>query len=290
MTMKKLIAIAATSLLVLAGCATGSDEPEAPEVAAPTTSETQSGPIELALGETANLVLGANGPRDIDVTVTNITVSDRCRHGLNDYGGGPGWSGQTDGYFIEVSGEIDVRESPDSFSVPQWMAADTERNIIEVLPAYECADADEAGVQTFGDLVLPGTKARVMEEYWVDTLPDGWFLNQPYEDHAFSWPVPEPTTEPTSEPVAATAPAAVPAAPAAPAAPTFSHCYLADGTAMMSDGTTTYMDSCNESAGGPYLLEDGSPAITYSPEDLADANSWSNCIEAGGTSESCSAN
>lgn len=97
-------------------------------------------------------------------------------------------------------------------------------------------------------------------------------------------PDPPPEPEPAPEPAVAPAPAYT----APVAAPTFSYCYLADGTAMMSDGTTTYMDSCNESAGGPYLLEDGSPAITYSPEDLADANSWSNCIEAGGTSETCS--
>ena len=288
-TIKGLVAAAATPLL-LTGCATSSDT-ETPEVAAPTTSETQSGPVELDLGETANLVLGANGPRDIDVTVTDITVSDQCRHGVNDYGEEPGWSGQTGGYFIEVSGEIDVRESPDNFSIPQWMAADDERNIIEVFPAYECADAEVAGVQTFSHSVLPGTKARAMEEYWVDTLPAEWFLDEPYEDHAFAWPVPEleELDEPTSEPVVAPAPAYT-APAAAPVVPTFVECYLADGTALMSDGTTTYMDSCNESAGGPYLLEDGSPAITYSPEDLADASYWSNCIEAGNTSEYCTAN
>lgn len=39
--------------------------------------------------------------------------------------------------------------------------------------------------------------------------------------------------------------------------PVFVECQMADGTALMSDGTTTYMDSCNESAGGPMLLEDG---------------------------------
>lgn len=60
-------------------------------------------------------------------------------------------------------------------------------------------------------------------------------------------------------------------------------CQLADGTALMSDETTTYMDTCNESAGGPYLLENGSPAITYSPEDYADADDWSSYVETNGT-------
>lgn len=229
-------------------------------------------------------MLGPNGPRDIDVTVTNITVSDQCHHGINDYGGEPGWSGQTDGYFIEVSGEIDVRESPDSFSIPQWMAADAERNIIEVFSAYECADAEVAGVQTFYHGVLLGTKAQAMEEYWVDTLPAEWFLNQPYEDHAFAWPVPEPevaelTTEPAPEAAPApayTAPANAPTpvapAPVAPATPapappvigftgapgrdtpgpldkTISHCgdpsLHQTGTTFFTDGTTGWTETCS---------------------------------------------
>ncbi len=100
---------------------------------------------------------------------------------------------------------------------------------------------------------------------------------------------PEPSPEPATG--SAPAPEVAPVVPVAPVAvPTFVRCYLADGTALMSDGTTTYLDTCNESAGGPYLLEDGSPAITYSPEDLADASYWSNCIEAGNTAEYCNAN
>lgn len=57
-------------------------------------------------------------------------------------------------------------------------------------------------------------------------------------------PTSETSTEPTTE--------------ADEAEPQFVECQLADGTALMSDGSTTYMDSCNESAGGPMVLEDGS--------------------------------
>lgn len=89
-------------------------------------------------------------------------------------------------------------------------------------------------------------------------------------------PTPEPA--PARE-EAAPAPAEVAPAPAAPdvVAPTFVRCYLADGTALMSDGTHQYMDTCNESAGGPYLLEDGTsiydnhpqlPAPSPDPSDL----------------------
>lgn len=44
-----------------------------------------------------------------------------------------------------------------------------------------------------------------------------------------------------------------------PTGPSFVQCQMADGTALMSDGSTSYMDSCNESAGGPYLDLNGNP-------------------------------
>lgn len=65
------------------------------------------------------------------------------------------------------------------------------------------------------------------------------------------------TSTPVVEETARTPEALAEPAQPAPVAPTFVQCQLADGTALMSDGTTTYMDSCNESAGGPMLLEDG---------------------------------
>lgn len=104
---------------------------------------------------------------------------------------------------------------------------------------------------------------------------------------------PPPPAPETEEPApVAPAPAAAPAPVAAPVytPPTFLYCYLADGTAMMSDGTTTYMDSCNESAGGPYLLEDGRSIYDlpqYDDVDWEADRAWSDCIQAGGTSETC---
>lgn len=50
------------------------------------------------------------------------------------------------------------------------------------------------------------------------------------------------------------------------AGPSFVRCHLADGTALMSDGSTTYVDSCNESAGGPLLLEDGTSIYDRVPQ------------------------
>lgn len=64
---------------------------------------------------------------------------------------------------------------------------------------------------------------------------------------------PRPVIEETEVEAATTEPEPV----VVPEPPTFVSCQLADGTALMSDGTTTYMDSCNESSGGPMVLEDG---------------------------------
>lgn len=95
-----------------------------------------------------------------------------------------------------------------------------------------------------------------------------------------STPTPTVSSEPAPPPPPA-APADQDPAPApALAAPVFVRCYLADGTALMSDGTTTYMDSCNESAGGPYLLEDGrsiydlQPTTYYEPPPSQTYPGW----------------
>lgn len=61
--------------------------------------------------------------------------------------------------------------------------------------------------------------------------------------------------------------ASVPA-PSSPS-PTFVRCYLADGTALMSDGSRVYMDRCHESASHPNFDSDA-------------ARSWSECVTANG--------
>lgn len=216
--MRSLLAVTATALLALTACST--DEPAPSEPPSTTEAAQQSGPIELALGETAHLTKSVDGPQDITVTLTDISVSDQCANGLNDWHDDYTHEG---GYFVQVAGDIDVKSAPRDFTIPQWMAADENRNMIEVVPATECAASPDTGVQTFGHLVVPGSKATAVEEYWVDTLPSHWFLNKPYEDHAFSWPVPQDVSEvrePASEGIASPTVPATPAAPAtqAPAA------------------------------------------------------------------------
>lgn len=76
------------------------------------------------------------------------------------------------------------------------------------------------------------------------------------------------STSPTS--VAPTSPAVSPPrqtqAVEQAAAPSFVRCQLADGTALLSDGSTTYMDSCNESAGGPMVLQEGTSIYDLQPQ------------------------
>lgn len=71
----------------------------------------------------------------------------------------------------------------------------------------------------------------------------------------------ETTAESVSEPVRASSTTS--------AGPTFVRCYLADGTALMSDGSHVYMDSCHESASHPNFDSDA-------------ARSWSECVVANG--------
>lgn len=78
---------------------------------------------------------------------------------------------------------------------------------------------------------------------------------------------PSSSASPTTDSAAVTSPTATSAVSEATtseieasevaAAPTFVECYLADGSGLMSDGSIIYVESCDESAGGPLLLEDG---------------------------------
>lgn len=78
-----------------------------------------------------------------------------------------------------------------------------------------------------------------------------------------------PTSSTTAEPPAEETveqPAAQPAPVEQPAAPTFVRCQMQNGTALMSDGNTTYLESCDENAGG---MVPGNVPPTYSAEEEA---------------------
>ncbi|WP_096905833.1 hypothetical protein [Dietzia sp. WMMA184] len=292
--MMKIVLLAATTILVFAGCGSGSGESEAPEIAAPATTEVDVAEHEIVVGEPFTI----NSPHYVaHVTVTDVFRPETC-------GPVPYTDVEYD-TFIGIEMDVEVESGNGEGFVPNGVNERTADGFIEKnrsIAAVNCEGYEE----------LSATRVRTGEKHrgvlWLqeDVDPNSEIILEPHV--SAEEPVPtetyvldlsqfdlagepeatEPAAEPTSE--VAPAPAPAPAAAAPAAAPTFVECQLADGTALMSDGTTTYLDTCNESAGGPYLLEDGSPAITYSPEDLADASYWSNCIEAGNTAEYCNAN
>lgn len=295
---KSLVALAATALLVT-GCSTGSDSEGTADIAAPTAFETvevnevnEVNEVEIEVGEQFTI----NSPHYVaHVTVQDVFRPDTC---------GPVPYTDVDyDTLIGIEMDVEVESGNGEGSVPNGVNERTEDGYLQKnrsIGAVTCGDYEElsaARVQT-------GERHRGVLWLQEDVDPNSEIILKPHVsahepvvtevyvldlsefDLSGDAEAAEPTTEPA--PGAAPAPAPAPMAPAA--APTFVECYLADGTALMSDGSHVYTDSCNESAGGPYLLEDGSPAIIYSPEDLADASYWSNCIEAGNTSKYCTAN
>ena len=66
------------------------------------------------------------------------------------------------------------------------------------------------------------------------------------------------SSQPSTSTVVSPSPITSTAAPApVPPAVTVVRCVLADGSAEMSDGSRGYVESCDESAGGPLPLQDG---------------------------------
>lgn len=74
----------------------------------------------------------------------------------------------------------------------------------------------------------------------------------------------QPAEETVEQP--AEQPAVVPAPVEQITAPTFVRCQMQNGTALMSDGTTAYVETCDENAGG---MVPGNVPPTYSAEEEA---------------------
>ena len=189
--MKKIIAATAAALGAVALTACSAQE-EAPAAQAEVDTNTvyqvpgKTGTEKLALGDTVNLTQDVNGERDVNVTVTSVSVSDTCHGEASDYGMEPGWSGQIGGQYIQVSGKVDAVTAPFGFSIPQWTGVKTGGEVVEVEPARECATPQG---ETFLDSFGTGQHAEVTEQYWVSE-PINWLvLDEPYESSYFGWPV-----------------------------------------------------------------------------------------------------
>lgn len=87
----------------------------------------------------------------------------------------------------------------------------------------------------------------------------------------------QPAEESVEQP--AEQPAVLPVPVEQVTAPTFVRCEMQNGTALMSDGSTTYLESCDENAGG---MVPGNVPPTYSAEDQAVMDWYTACVEEHG--------
>lgn len=233
------------------------------------------------------------------VTVTDVVLPASC--GEVPYSDGAVYPTR-----IGIAMDIEVESGNGEGFIPNGVDERTKDGYLKDnrgLAAVTCGDYEELSATN----VRTGDKYQGVQWLQGDVAPDSEIIIEPHvsaqEPDVTDIYVldlsqfdltgePEPAPEPTTE--APAAPAAT-QAPAAAAAPTFVRCYDAGGTALMSDGTTTYMDSCHEFAGGPPRLADGRsiydafPEIyeNLTPQQNAADQAWSDCIEAGGTSETC---
>lgn len=298
--MRQNFAALAVAALALAGCSSGDED--ATVSSTPTTSQAEQsiGPTELAIGEAAHLTTDGENKRDIDVTVTDIQVFEQCPEG--ELESMP--SDKDGGVYVLVKWVTDVRETVNNYTATNWVGVGEGDSVLETKTAGECRQPD--GVK-FPGYVLPGTNASEGQVFWASEKPEKWFLNDPWEPHAFAWPVPneitagnspeEPDTEVPAAPAAPEAPAAS-AAPAAESGPTVVGCANHGGTARMSDGSEAYSASCDENANGLVPGNTGnaydSPVTAdnnYNPDSARTAgqNWWGECIAAN-TAEYCQAN
>lgn len=253
---KYLLPIVLTVPLVLTACGK-EDEPAATPspLAVETTSEAPSGPVEVELGETINLTQDANGARDIDLTIEDISISDQCHTGLNSYTDTPA----DPGYYIQMRGEMEVKQSTSGYSFIETSitALDDNDYTIEIAPAFDCNQPQEGmdGYQSFNNPVSEGQKARGVLEFWVADIPDGLSFTEPYEPLTWLWDVPEIESYAPSEESHEEQSGAVQESPAQPAPveqvqPEVTSTCATDftmyqpGTTLYSDGSTGYTPEC----------------------------------------------
>lgn len=192
--MKKTITAGLAALaLTLTAC--GEDDTQTPDQAyqpappAPITSQpAPTGPEQAELGEPVTLVQDANGPREVHLTINEISVSETCHHGLN----GHTEPTEDGGYYIQMTGEMEAVEGERGYSLSEmWMTGTTaDGYATEFTPAFPCENPDLDGYQSFENSVIPGQKARGVLEFWSSDLPETITLTEPYEPVDYYWEVP----------------------------------------------------------------------------------------------------
>lgn len=279
---KRLFPIVLAIPLALAACSdTATEEPTpAPSsTSVETTSAAPTGPVEVELGETINLTQDANGARDIDLTIDDITISDQCHTGLNGHTDEP----EDGGYYIRMIGEMDVKQSQTNFSFSETSltALDGENFTIEVTPAFACNPEydDMEGFQGFDNPIDEGQKARGVLEFWVADIPERLSFTEPYEPLTWVWEVPEtnvaeqpqqdeipaPDEDQASEPVIGMTEAPGAAQPTE-MNKTIQSCgevgLHETGTTFFTDGSTGWTEQCSST-----MMQSTPPAAAVPPRD-----------------------
>ena len=279
---KRLFPIVLAIPIALAACSdTATEEPTpAPSsTSVETTSAAPTGPVEVELGETINLTQDANGARDIDLTIDDITISDQCHTGLNGHTDEP----DEGGYYIRMIGEMDVKQSQTNFSFSEMSltALDEESYTIEVTPAFACnyPNDDLDGYQWFDSPIDEGQKARGVLEFWVANVPEKLSFTEPYEPLTWVWEMPEtdvaeqpqqdeipaPDEDQASEPVMGMTEAPGAAQPTE-MNKTIQSCgevgLHETGTTFFTDGSTGWTEQCSST-----MMQSTPPAVAVPPRD-----------------------
>lgn len=249
--MRKTLATFAVVALALAGCGTtGEDEATVSNTPAPAQASEENGyQLEkLAIGDAAHLTNSVNGPRDVNVTVTDVKISTECNDRQGDYTGM-----DKDGYYVQVAMHIDVKQEQSEFTAPQFTFAKEGGEVLDATSAMDCTRDYQ------NNMFHPGQNGDYIDEYWMPEVPAGAVLSIPGEPVTYAWMLDDVKVDeaPAGDDPAEAEPAANASNAQQVEGPTFLKCQMADGTALMSDGTTTYLDTCDEYAGGPPRLADG---------------------------------
>ncbi|MCT2059581.1 MULTISPECIES: hypothetical protein [Dietzia] len=263
-TLMRLVAAAATALL-MAGCGTSSENEVATEAAAATPTETiEVAEHEIVVGEPFTI----NSPHYVaHVTVTDVFRPETC-------GPVPYSDGAEYPTHIGIEMDVEVESGNGEGFVPNGVnerTADGYSKESRAIAAVNCGVHKE----------LSATRVWTGEKYqgviWLqeDVDPNSEIIFEPH----VSDQEPDVTevyvldlsefdlsgdTGSTTQPTPEAAPTA-----AAPSGPTFVRCIDAGGMAALSDGSRVYQDRCYENA-------------NRSGGDTTQARAWTECVIANG--------
>lgn len=176
--MRKTLAALAVAALTLAGCGT-TGEDEATITNTPQASAEDNGyQLEkLAIGDSAHLTNSVNGPRDVNVTVTDVVISTECNDRPADYTG----IDPEGGYYVQVSMDVDVVAEQMPFGAPQFTFAKEGGEVLDATPARDCTRDFQ------NNLFHPGQSGNFIDEYWMPEVPAGAVLSIPGEPVTYAW-------------------------------------------------------------------------------------------------------